>query len=266
MVEFFAEIGSNYITEEGGKSLYRAIRLIKEAAKAGCDGVKFQYFQADKLWNKDIFPKEHRRAELQELPLKWIPELKYRARKNGLLFGLSVFHPDSVGEVKEHVDYFKIASFEANWFELIEIAYKTHRRLMISTGQIDTMELSGIIKRLPAQDNRIDILHCVSKYPAKLKDCNFNLYKNYKVYNGWSDHTRDPVAIFCAIGAGLEVIEFHFDLADGEGLEADHSFYWGIVRNFIVLSKSIMGSGDWKEVAAQQDHKYKHNLKTGLRG
>jgi N-acetylneuraminate synthase len=274
MIEFFADIGSNYIcistnTDRPRKNVItfdRAAKLIRDAADSGCTGVKFQYFKAEHLWSKDK-KLELSLARYRELPLEWIPSLSAFAKKYNLLFGLSVFDIEAVEEVVDFVDYFKIASFEAGWFELVNACYMTGKRLQISLGQVNQDEIKSIISKLPDLPNQIDLLHCISKYPSKLEDCNLNVIKHNPIINGYSDHTTEKAAIYGAINAGAKVIEFHLD--DGLGLEKDHSWFPWPINNVISTVRTMekaMGNGDWDEVAKLQEHQYKVNPKTGLRG
>ncbi len=71
-------------------------------------------------------------------------------------------------------------------------------------------------------------MHCVSSYPAPLKDCNVNVIGTLKTaFNvpiGFSDHSLDPViAPLTAIAIGANIIEKHFTLS--KKLKGpDHSF------------------------------------------
>lgn len=269
-VEFFAECGSNHITKDG-PDIDRAFELIEMARIAGCTGVKFQYYKAEKLWHPNM-KEELKTAKERELPLEWIPMLSEYARNRGLLFGLSVFDEDSVDEVKDSVDYFKIASFEIGLINLIHKCYLTNKRLMLSIGQSSKEEIESILTHLPLHpidDIHIDILHCVSKYPTKPEDCNLNIIRINPWINGWSDHTGKEAVLCAAVGSGAEVIEFHLDLDDFEGLETDHSWTpWSITRAIrtIKIIESAMGSDDWDKIINQQDRQHKADPKTGLRG
>ena len=264
-VEFFAELGSNH-----NHDLDRAFNLIYRANKIGCTGVKFQYFRADSLWNKDKFPAEYASAKYNELNPEWLPAISEAVRAKGMLFGMSVFDPNDVEFLEPYVDYFKIASFEAGWFDLIKAVYATEKRLMISTGQASKSELNDIFLHLPIHlSTEVDFLHCVSKYPAKLKDCNFNIIKENSVINGWSDHTVFPTAIYTAIALGARVIEFHLDLNDKQGKEWHHSWTPSKMGQVIAMSKILpeaLGDGNWDNFYNAQDLKYKCNSATGMRG
>jgi sialic acid synthase SpsE len=62
----------------------------------------------------------------------------------------------------------------------------------------------------------IILLYCVSNYPSKISDFNFNniniLKKRYNCKVGFSDHSTDNKVVAAAIAAGAEVIEKHIAL------------------------------------------------------
>ena len=61
----------------------------------------------------------------------------------------------------------------------------------------------------------IEILHCISQYPAEKKNLNLNLLSIFKIIlncSGFSDHSLGDHASLVAIGLGSRVIEKHFTL------------------------------------------------------
>jgi sialic acid synthase SpsE len=64
----------------------------------------------------------------------------------------------------------------------------------------------------------ITLLYCVSNYPSKISDFNFNniriLKERYNCRVGFSDHSTDNKIVAAAIVAGAEVIEKHIALED----------------------------------------------------
>jgi len=62
----------------------------------------------------------------------------------------------------------------------------------------------------------IILLYCVSNYPSKISDFNFNniriLKERYNCRVGFSDHSTDNKVVAAAIAAGAEFIEKHIAL------------------------------------------------------
>jgi sialic acid synthase SpsE len=251
-IEFFADIGSNWRYGNPDNYHQNAIDLIKIAADIGCTGVKFQLFKADRLWSSK-FPVEREAARLNELPETWIPFLSSAARKEGLLFGLSVFHPELVNRVTEYVDYFKIASFEIVQTELFQRMTATGKRLQVSLGQMNSpQEIFDQIDETASGEYQIDLLHCISKYPAEPADCNMAILQENKFINGWSDHTTDLMVIFAAVCCGADVIEVHLKPGRGSFVqgypEEKHSWDPGLLSVVIKNCKdlvNILGDKNW---------------------
>ena len=59
-------------------------------------------------------------------------------------------------------------------------------------------------------------MYCVSNYPSKISDFNFNnikiLKERYNCKVGFSDHSIDNKVVAAAIAAGAEVVEKHIAL------------------------------------------------------
>ena len=278
MIKFICECGSNWLTDNG-KDFEKAITMIETAKEIGCFGVKFQYFKAEQVYAPQHI-KQIAELKPRELPLEWIPRLSEKAGELGLEFGLSVFECDSVPVVNEYVDYFKIASYEMGYLELIRDCYKTCKDLYLSLGLTDFHELRDTVINLPREtprgDSQIHMLHCVTKYPAKIEDCNLKLIDGIKI-NGWSDHTGEPAVIFAAVGRGAKIIEFHLELDIDfddwkEGVETKYGHCWmpGSIEEVIEISQEMetaLGTGNWDQIATQQsERKWRCESVHGLRG
>lgn len=218
--KFIAEIGSNH-----NKDLKRCYKLIDEVKKLGFYAVKFQLFKINKLFSKDakkLF-KNVKKIKKRELPEKFIPKLYNYCKKKKIKFGCTPFDIESVKILQKYVDFFKIASYEINWKDILEVCAKTNKPIILSTGMATFKEVQKAFNTLKKFNNNISLLHCVSAYPANPKSCNLQsikfLKKKFKCPVGWSDHTVNPLIILNAIKyQNAEIIELHFDL-DGFGWE-----------------------------------------------
>ena len=134
-----------------------------------------------------------------------------------------LFDLKSVEVLKNYVDFYKIASYELNWRELLEACAKTKKPVILSTGMATYEEVRKAYKTLTKHNNKISLLHCVSAYPASPASCNLNsinfLRKKFGCPVGWSDHTVNPLIIYNAIKyQKADIVELHFDL-EGYGWE-----------------------------------------------
>ena len=101
---------------------------------------------------------------------------------------------------------------------MLEALANTKKPIIVSTGASTLEEINFAINTIKKfHNNKICLLQCTSKYPAKHQSLNLsvipNLKKKYKIPVGLSDHSLDPViAPLTAIGLGATIIEKHFTL------------------------------------------------------
>ncbi len=224
---FIAEVSSNH-----GRDLERSLALIDAAAAAGCDAVKFQLFKIDELFAPEILERseEHRRRKQWELPVEFLPELATRAHERGIEFGCTPFYLAAVGELEPHVDFFKVASYELLWDELLAACAATGKPVILSTGMATLDEIAHGVKVVRSSGGDPAVLHCTSAYPTPHDQANLAAIETIREATGarigWSDHTADPAVILRAIHRwGAEVIEIHIDL-DGSGEEFAPGHCW----------------------------------------
>lgn len=227
-VKFIAEISSNHACD-----LKRACEMIDASARAGADAVKFQLFKIDRMFAPEILAasEEHRARRAWELPVDFVPELRRRAGENGLEFSCTPFYLEAVGELEPFVDFYKIASYELLWTDLLREVGATAKPVVISTGMATMPEIRRAIETLNGVGCRdITVLHCVSAYPMPLKEANLAAIDTIRSATGcpagWSDHSREPAVIERAVHRwGAIAVEFHIDL-DGAGAEYRAGHCW----------------------------------------
>lgn len=228
-VKFIADIGANH-----NQDLGRCDLLIKTAKDIGCWGVKFQMYQAEKMYNLKDMPKDFHKTELKK---SWIPDIRRICFNYGIFLGCSPFYIDAVKYLYDwDVDFLKIASYEITRPLLIKACAETGLPMMISTGLASMNEIFEAVEvcRSVKNDN-IVLYHCCAEYPAPVDHCeliNINILKD-SILNkhlvkdiGWSDHSHQVGVINKAIGNGANWIEFHFDLDDKKGGESKFGHCW----------------------------------------
>jgi len=225
---FIAEVSSNH-----AQDFERAREFIHIASDIGCDAVKFQLFKIDQLFAPEILAKspEHQARQHWELPSEFIPDLAAIAREHDIQFSCTPFYIDAVAELKPHVDFYKIASYELPWDDLITACARTGKRTILSTGMATLDEVTNAANLFTAAGGQgLEFMHCVSSYPTPLADCNLAAIETIRnatgAPTGWSDHSRDPAIITRAIHRWQAAsIEFHLDL-DGKGAEFAPGHCW----------------------------------------
>lgn len=225
---FIAEVSSNH-----HRDLQRCIEFIKTAADIGCDAVKFQLFKIEELFAPEILSKSemHRKRKQWELPVSFLPQLKQSCEEYGIQFSCTPFYLDAVAELEPFVDFYKIASYELLWDDLLAACAKTGKPIVISAGMANFEEIDhaiNVLQNAGCQD--ITLLHCVSAYPTPKADCNLAVLgrfrERYNIKVGWSDHSVSSAVIRRAVNRWLaDCIEFHIDL-DKQGAEYAAGHCW----------------------------------------
>lgn len=234
-IKFVAEVSSNH-----NQDIDRCFAFIDKAAEIGCDAVKFQLFKIEELFAPEILSKseEIQRRKGWELPLSFLPEISSRSKERNIKFGCTPFYLNAVDELYQYVDFYKVASYELLWNDLLVACAKTGKPVVISTGMATLDEVKSAADILvKAKSKDLTILHCVSGYPTPINECNLaaiktiqktirNPHSAFRIRFGWSDHSVNPGVIYRAIHYwGAEMIEFHLDL-DGTGEEYKTGHCW----------------------------------------
>ncbi len=224
---YIAEIGLNH---NGDVKI--ASRMIREAAGAGADAVKFQTFVPELMISEhtasllstgreaaaDTSLREFfRRFVLSEADYR---SLKKLAEDLGLVFFSSPFDGPSVDLLEEiGVPWYKIASSEVTNHPLIERIGRTGKPVIMSTGICTEQEIAAAIDLLRGSGaGETVLLHCVSLYPLPPEKANLYripaLAKRFGCPVGFSDHTADGYTSVLASVLGARYFEKHFALYD----------------------------------------------------
>jgi sialic acid synthase SpsE len=227
-IQFVAEVSSNH-----HRDLDRCLQFIDESAAVGCSAVKFQLFKLDKLFTPEALAKYENLEERRnwELPGEFLPDLAGHCRKRGIAFSCTPFYLEAVEELLPYVDFYKIASYELLWDDLLKVCAATGKPVVLATGMATLDEVKRAVTVTRAAGCKdLTLLHCVSSYPAPAEQCNLAAMKTISEACdcpvGWSDHSVDPGVILRAVFKwGAPMIEFHFDL-EGEGAEFGAGHCW----------------------------------------
>lgn len=225
---FIAEVSSNHHRDPE-----RCLRFIDAAADIGCAAVKFQLFRIDELFAPEILARsaQHRARAAWELPEELLPDLAARCRARGVQFACTPFHLGAVRTLEPHVDFYKIASYELLWDELLAACAATGKPVVLSTGMATLPEVLRAVGVLRAAGcTAPQLLHCVSGYPTPAAECNLAAIATLRAASGcavgWSDHSVDAAVIRRAVLRWrAPLIEFHLDL-DGRGEEYAAGHCW----------------------------------------
>jgi N-acetylneuraminate synthase len=270
---FVAEVSSNHHCD-----LDRCLQFIDTAASVGCGSVKFQLFRTEELFAPEILDKsqKHRDRKEWELPADFLPRLSERCREKGIQFSCTPFYLEAVNQLLPYVDFYKIASYELLWTDLLTACAQTNKPVVLSTGMATLDEIEGAVKTLRNSGcEDLTLLHCVSGYPTPADQCNLAAIKTlgdtFQCKTGWSDHSVSPAVIHRAVHqwkAGM--VEFHLDL-DGAGEEFAAGHCWlpdqisAVIRD-IKAGLAADGNGDKHPVQVElPDREWRADPIDGLR-
>ncbi len=255
---FVAEISANH-----NGSLLHAKKLIKIAKKYGADAVKLQTYtpktltiKSNKsdfkikggLWNGRTLWDLYKKAQT---PFEWHDELFNYAKKIKITCFSTPFDESAVDLLENlNCPFYKVASFEMNHIPLIKKIAQTKKPMIISTGMANLEEIDLAYKTAKKSGAKeIILLYCVSNYPSKISDFNFNniriLKERYNCKVGFSDHSTDNKVVAAAIAAGAEVIEKHIALeGQKKGFDLAFSLKGKEIKDYVKVVKDtslIMG-------------------------
>ena len=226
-INFIAEVSSNHSSD-----LDRCLDFIDCAADMGCDAVKFQLFKIDELFAPEILAKseKHRMRKQWELSPTFLPALSERCLMKGIQFSCTPFYLAAVDELQPYVDFYKVASYELLWDDLLIACARTGKPVIISSGMANLEEIKHAVKILRENNCKPTILHCTSAYPTPYNEANLSAIETIRIATngdvGWSDHTVNSGVIHRAIHKyDAKVVEFHLDL-DGKGDEFKSGHCW----------------------------------------
>lgn len=230
-------IGSDkpiYIIAEAGVNhngdIKQAVQLIKAAAKAGADAVKFQTFKAEQVTTKTsptaAYMKKNVGEDNQwkllkplEIKEKDYPRLIKECQKNKIEFMSTPHgHIDSAKLLRPMVKAWKVGSGDLVNLPFLKYLGKTHKPIILSTGMATITEIKEAVEIIKQTGNKqIIILQCTSNYPCPAKKANLAMMLDIQKHFpdnlvGYSDHTMGIEACLLAVNLGAKVIEKHFTL------------------------------------------------------
>ena len=142
---------------------------------------------------------------------------------------------------------------------------KANKPIIISTGTLNLKEIQEMNNFfLKKKFTKFAILHCLTQYPAKMKNCNLNTIKYMKKkFNSQIGFliTRKAQASLAAIALGSNIIEKHFMINEKEKT-LDSNFSFGPRRMEELISESVEV---WKSLGSikkdiSKDEKFYKNL------
>ena len=239
-VYIVAEAGSNWRmgTSERDRAMARA--LIDVAAQTGADAVKFQVYRPETVYVEnagqsnylaDAGIKQDIRAIFADLamPYEMLADLAGYCREKQIDFLSTGFSPEDFAAIDPFVSVHKIASYEISHLDLLTLAARTGKPLILSTGASEEDDIAWAVETFhEAGGKDLCLMQCTADYPTPVSGLNLRtipwLRRRFGVITGLSDHSREvALGPVVAVALGARVIEKHFTL-DNRLPGPDHSF------------------------------------------
>ena len=220
-----AEAGVNH-----NGNLELAHRLIKAAALAGADAVKFQTFKAERIVTAQA-PKAAYQAQATgqnesqfemlrklELPPEAYPALVEECRINGILFMSTPFDEESADLLEAlGLSIYKVSSGDVTNLPFLKHLARKRKPIILSTGMSYLSEVDQAVRTIFESSNRkLALLHCTSNYPANPAEINLRAMQTmaqaFQVPVGFSDHSTGIEISLAAVALGATILEKHFTL------------------------------------------------------
>ncbi len=227
-----AEAGSNF-----NQSLDIARQLIDVAAESGAQAVKFQLFRAESLYPPGT--EMHAIFKSVELNADWLEPLNSHAKERGILFGASVFDPDSLAALEAvGVPFHKVASSETTNLPLLGAMARTGKPLLISTGMCEMSDIAEAVGLCRGAGNDdLVLMQCGSMYPLPPEKANLRALQSLGAFDallGYSDHTLGMAVAAASVALGARVIEKHFTLdRNMEGPDHGYALEPGELKTYV---------------------------------
>ena len=259
-----AEIGINH---NGDMSICK--ELIDIASESGCNAVKFQKRDINKVYTQDFL------NSYRESP--W--GTTQRDQKSGLEFDLNEYKEINQYCKEKKIEWFasawdlnsqfflqqfnckynKIASAMIVYEDLLKMVAKEGKHTFISTGMTTYDDIQKAVDIFREENCPFELMHTISTYPMKDEDANLNmiktLRKKYQCNVGYSGHEVGLAVSYAAVALGITSLERHITLNRAMyGSDQSASVEPAGLRNLVGAVRKIekaMGDGIKRPIEAE---------------
>ena len=216
-----AEIGINH---NGDLSICK--ELIDVAIDSGCDAVKFQKRDIDKVYKKD-FLDTYRESPWgntqrdQKLGLEFTfddyDEINRYCNEKGIEWFASAWDLNSQKFLQKfNCNFNKVASAMIIYEDLLKMIAKEGKHTFISTGMTTYDDIKKAVDIFRSEDCSFELMHTVSTYPMKDENANLHmintLREKFQCDVGYSGHEVGLAVSYAAAAMGISSLERHITL------------------------------------------------------
>ena len=220
-VKIIAEIGINH---NGDMKLVKD--LIDVAKQAGCDAVKFQKRNIEKVYSKEILDSlrdspwgktQRDQKKGLELSDENYIEIDSYCMKNNIAWFASAWDIDSQQYLRKfNCKYNKIASAMLVSRPFLREVASEKKHTFISTGMSTLEDIESAVEIFRKNDCPFELMHTVSTYPMPDSDANLMcipmLKKKFNCDVGYSGHETGLSISYAAVALGASSIERHITM------------------------------------------------------
>ena len=266
-----AEIGINH---NGDVDI--AKKLIKGAAKAGADAVKFQKRTIDKVYAQEMLASprqspwgttQREQKEGLEFGEREYKEIDSFCRETGIEWFASAWDVDSQLFLRKFdLKYNKIASAMLTNTPLLEAVAEEKKHTFISTGMHTIPEIETVAKLFQDAGCPYELMHCNSTYPMKVEDANLRcietLRKHFNCDVGYSGHEVGLVVSVAAAALGATCIERHITLDRAMyGSDQAASVELGGFERLVTMIRAVeLAMGNGEKVVTESEKSIREKL------
>ena len=200
--------------------------LIKTAKVSGCDAVKFQKRDINKVYTQEYLDatrespwgKTQRDQKLGlEFDLNDYKQIDLICKKLNIEWFASAWDLNSQDFLKKFdTKYNKIASPMIVYEELLFEVAKEKKHTFISTGMCEIDNIQRAVEIFKKENCSFELMHCISTYPMKPEDANLRmietLRKKFSCDVGYSGHESGLAISVAASSLGITSLERHITL------------------------------------------------------
>ena len=216
-----AEIGINH---NGDMSICK--ELIDIACESGCDAVKFQKRDIDKVYTAEFLESyrespwgstQREQKSGLEFGVDEYKEIDLYCKEKGIEWFASAWDLNSQNFLQQfNCKYYKVASSMIVYEDLLKKISKEGKHTFISTGMTNYDDIQKAVDIFTRANCSFELMHTVSTYPMKDENANLNLIKTlkekYQCNVGYSGHEVGLAISYAAATLGISSLERHITL------------------------------------------------------
>ena len=270
-----AELGINH---NGDMSICK--ELIDIASESGCNAVKFQKRDINKVYTQDFLnsyrespwgtTQRDQKSGL-EFDLNEYKEINQYCKEKGIEWFASAWDLNSQKFLQQfNCKYNKIASAMIVYEDLLKMVAKEGKHTFISTGMTTYDDIQKAVDIFRVADCPFELMHTVSTYPMKVENANLNMINTlrdkFQCNVGYSGHEVGLAVSYAAATLNITSLERHITLdramyGSDQSASVEPQGFRQLVSSVRVIEKAM---GDGVKYFIEEEEPIAKNLRQHL--